>query len=463
MRVAEGMAEPDRAIVIGASIAGLLAARVLSDHFDEVVIVERDLLPHVAEFRKGVPQSRHLHVLLARGAQILEQLFPGFRDSLCEAGAQPIDWCRDVLWLGAAGWGTRFEHSLTLILTHRELLEWSIRQRVLASERVRCIQEHDVTDLLARSGPVMGIRLRARPDGEVHDLTARLVVDASGRNSKAPEWLAALGYAKPRETVINSFLGYASRQYLKPAELQLDWKALFFMAKAPKSTRTGVLFPIDASRWMVTLAGVGRDYPPNDEAGFLDFARGLRSPILYEAIRHALPLTPISAYRRTENQWRRYDELKRWPEGFIVLGDAVCAFNPIYGQGMTVAAQSAVVLDHWLRRPDPARGFQRALGKTVATPWLLATGEDFRFPSTEGGRPGLTTRLAHRYFDRLLEVSTVDETVAQAFLRVLHLLEPPSVLFRPGIVARAARGPSRPLLTAPPTATPIEAAVGQRV
>src|SRR6266851_6321413 len=455
------MSEPDRAVVMGASVAGLLAAHVLSGHFAEVVIVERDSLPREPEFRKGVPQSRHLHVLLVRGAEILEQFFPGITESLYAADAQPIDWTRDVLYLGAAGWGTRFPRSLTLILSHRELLEWSIRQRVLGSPRIRAIEEHDVVDLLPSSDGIRGMRLRARPDGQVQELETRLVVDASGRNSKAPEWLAAHGYPPPRETVINSFLGYASRQYAPPADLNVDWKALFLLPKAPKTTRSGGLFPIDGGRWLVTLAGAGRDYPPNDDAGFLEFARTLRSPILYEAIRTAEPLTPISAYRRTENQWRHFDRLQRWPQHFVALGDSVCAFNPIYGQGMTAAAESALVLDGWLSRAEPALAFQRRLGKMLAAPWLLATGEDFRFPTTEGGKPGLTTRLAHRYFDRLLEVGTVDETVSQAFLRVLHLLDPPAALFGPGILARAVRGPGRPLLSAPPTATPLGTAVGR--
>src|SRR5262249_14637514 len=157
-----------------------------------------------------------------------------------------------------------------------------------------------------------------------------------------------------------SFLGYATRLYAPPAGFQADWQALFLQPSAP-SARGGGLFPIDGRRWIVTVAGVGRDYPPIDDAGFLDFARSLRSPILYEAIRHAQPLTPLVAYRRTENQLRHYEQLERWPEGFVVLGDAVCAFNPIYGQGMTVAAESAELLDDWLRRPAPAHTFQRRL------------------------------------------------------------------------------------------------------
>ncbi|MBV9580368.1 MAG: hypothetical protein JO057_17415 [Chloroflexi bacterium] len=248
-----------RAVVLGASVAGSLAARVLCDSFEEVVIVERDRLPENAEFRKGVPQSRHIHVLLVRGAQILERLFPGITTALASEGAQLLDWSRDILYLGAAGWGSRFPRSLTLILVHREVLEWSIRQRVLSSPRVRSLQEHDATGLVVRNDTVTGVQLRARPAGELYELAADLVVDASGRGSKSVDWLDALGYPRPRETVINSFVGYASRRYVRRTDLNVDWKALFLLAKAPTLTRSGGLFPINEREWMVTLAGIGRD------------------------------------------------------------------------------------------------------------------------------------------------------------------------------------------------------------
>jgi 2-polyprenyl-6-methoxyphenol hydroxylase-like FAD-dependent oxidoreductase len=447
----------DRAVVVGGSMAGLLAARVLVDHVQEVVLVERDRFPAQADFRAGVPQSRHLHVLLARGAGILERLFPGLASELAANGAVTFRWPRDVLWLGAAGWGLRFERSLSLISSRRELLEWSVRRRVLASPRLRVLQEHEVTALIpgADGAAVGGVRLRARPHGASQDLTARLVVDASGRQSRAPGWLEAIGYAAPRQTVVNSFLGYATRQYAPPDGFRADWQALFLQPRAPFSTRGGGLFPIDGGRWIVTVAGVGRDYPPIDDDGFLDFARSLRSPILYEAIREARPLTPVVAYRRTENQLRHYEQLEHWPAGFIVLGDAVCAFNPIYGQGMTVAAESAELLDDWLGRRSPAHTFQRRLRRVLDTPWLLATGEDYRYPTTEGGRPSPLVRVLHRYVDRVMAVATVDELVALTFLQVLHLLTPPIALLVPRVLARALRGPRRPLLTTPPTRTPL--------
>jgi 2-polyprenyl-6-methoxyphenol hydroxylase-like FAD-dependent oxidoreductase len=447
------MPSADRAIVVGGGLAGLLAARVLVDHFGEVLLVERDRFPEQPEFRPGVPQSRHLHVLLARGAQVLEQLLPGVLAEVSAAGGVSFRWPRDVLWLGAAGWGMRFEQGLSLLSCRRELLEWRVRQRVLDSPRLRVLEGREVTGLCASHDgmAVTGVRVRARPSGASQDLGGALVVDASGRDSRAPAWLQALGYSAPRQTVVNARLSYASRQYAPPAGWRADWQALLLQSKAPSAMRAGALFPIDGGRWLVTLAGRGADHPPTDESGFLAFARTLRSPILYAAITSARALTPAAAYRRTENQLRHYAGLRRWPEGLVVLGDAVCAFNPIYGQGMTVAAESALVLETWLRRPSHAHHFQRQLHKLIETPWLLATGEDFRYPTTLGPRPSPITRLLHRYFDRLLAVATVDQVVATTFLHVIHLLAPPGALFQPRIVVRALRGPGRPLLSTPPT------------
>ena len=205
------------------------------------------------------------------------------------------------------------------------------------------------------------------------------MVVADGRNSRLPDWLAALGYEPPQETVVNSFQGYASRLYRPPAGFEADWKALYIQQAPPADPRGGVVSPVEGGLWLVSLIGGDGDYPPTDEAGFLDFARSLRSPALYEAIAEAEPLTPIVGQRATENRLRHYDRLGRLPEGVVVVGDAVCAFNPVYGQGMTAAAIGAEVLDRWLRgessRRSPGRGrvFQHALAQATAAAWQLST------------------------------------------------------------------------------------------
>ncbi len=446
------MVDTGHAIVIGGSMAGLLAARVLTDHFDRVTLVERDRFPEGPSPRKGVPQARHLHALLVRGRMILEQLFPGLEAELVAAGAIKMDVSADFRWLSPVGWGPRFQSGVVTISCSRDLLEWNVRRRLAVSDRVRLIEERGVIGLLPnadRTG-VIGVRTLPRghagdKPGETEDLHADLIVDASGRGSHAPQWLAALDYPTPRETAINSYLGYASRIYAPPANFQADWKALLLQTKPPNMARAGGLLPLEGKRWMVTLGGAARDYPPTDEAGFLEFARSLRSPILYESIQGAEPLSPIYGYRRTENRLRHYEAMARWPERFVVLGDAACVFNPIYGQGMTTAAMAALTLNRCLKesRSDGglgrlARRYQQQLARTNADAWLMATGEDFRYPTTEGGHRDWTTRLMHRYMDEVLLLAAERADVYATFVKVLHLVKPPAALFRPGILARVA-------------------------
>ncbi|HEX2324507.1 MAG TPA: 2-polyprenyl-6-methoxyphenol hydroxylase-like oxidoreductase, partial [Chloroflexota bacterium] len=261
-------------------------------------------------------------------------------------------------------------------------------------------------------------------------------------------WLAALGFDEPEETAVTSFVGYASRLYARPAGAPQDWRLLGISATPPAGRRGAYLVPLEGNRWLVTVAGAGGDYPPTDEAGFLDFLRGLPSPLLYQTIRKAQPLSPLSGYRRTENRRRHYERLRRHPEGFVVLGDAACAFNPVYGQGMTVAALGATLLGDCLREQPPgpagsgpdltglAGRFQRRLARRTGTAWLMATGEDLRYPTTRGGTQSRAERLFTRYLDRVLAASTLSAPVHGAFLEVVHLLRPPVSLLRPDVVAR---------------------------
>jgi 2-polyprenyl-6-methoxyphenol hydroxylase-like FAD-dependent oxidoreductase len=371
---------------------------------------------------------------------------------------------RDALWLTAAGWSQRFDNGLPMLSSSRELLEWTVRRRIAASGRVRFVEESDVTGLTATadSSAVTGVRLRSRADRDEEEMAADLVVDASGRSSHAPRWLEAMGYEPPEETRITSFLGYASRLYAIPQDFHADWKLLFLQGQPPEHVRGGGLFPIEGGRWIVTIAGAARDYPPTDEQGFLEFAQGLRTPILYDTIKDAEPLTPIHGYQRTENQRRHFERLKRRPERFLVTGDAACAFNPIYGQGMTVAADDAMALHRCLREAATHRGgdltglaerFQRAVAKSNAAAWLVATGEDLRYPTTEGARPDLAGRVVHRYMDRVVTAATWNPHVNRAFAEVVNLLASPYSLFRPDILLPALRGRADGTLTEPPTTT----------
>ena len=334
------------AVVVGGSLAGMLAARVLSDHFHDVTLLERDYFPETPTARKGLPQGRHVHVLLGRGRGVIERFLPGLTGELVRAGANPMDATQDVAWMGPYGWYVRFSGDLLLLASSRDLIDSVVRGRVAALPNVRIRQGIDVAGLLrGRIGGagVAGVRLRARPAGLEagrggDELAADLVVVADGRNSRLPDWLTELGYEPPRDTVISSFQGYASRFYRPAAGFQADWKALYIQQAPPADPRGGLVSPVEGGRWLVSLVGGDGDYPPTDETGFFDFARSLRSPALYEAIAGAEPLTPIAGQRATENRLRHYDRLGHFPEGVVAVGDAVCAFNPVYGQGMTVAA-----------------------------------------------------------------------------------------------------------------------------
>ncbi|MBW4458352.1 MAG: hypothetical protein KME55_40390 [Nostoc indistinguendum CM1-VF10] len=292
------------ALVIGGSIAGLLAARILTNHFEQVTIVERDRFPTEPAPRKGAPQTYHTHTLLNRGRLILEQLFPGLQAELVAAGAPLVDIAADAAWLNPAGWSVRFPSGLHTLTCSRKLLEWSIRQRLAAFSQVRFLEECEVTGLLPSTDrtSVVGaeVHLRSKLDrrtASIAKLSTELVVDASGRASKVPQWFTAMGYTPPRETVVNAHIGYASRIYLPPPEFQADWQGLYLQMAPPTNTRLGIVLPVEGGQWYVSLAGGNRDYPPTDEKGFLEFARNLRSSEVYDAIKDAKPLSPIYSYR----------------------------------------------------------------------------------------------------------------------------------------------------------------------
>ena len=476
------------AVVIGGSLAGLLTARMLAEHFDRVTVVERDRFPVGPLPRKGVPQSRHIHVLMKRGRLILEEFFPGLQDEMIAAGAPVLDMAGDAAWLTPAGWGLRFPSDLTMLACTRDFLDWNVRRRLADFAGVTFLQQVEVTRLLpnAEGSGVAGVAIQFRDSAGEDDphqclLHADVVVDASGRGSRAPQWLASLGYAPPAETVIDGFLGYASRLYQPLAGFKADWKCLYIQAAPPNRTRAGLLFPVEGDRWLVTLSGGGRDYPPTDEAGFVEFARSLASPLLYDAIKDAAPLSPIHSYRATENRLRHYERLSRWPENLMVLGDAACAFNPVYGQGMTIAALGVKKLDEILRMRNEAsrtdgrltdvglvgagltgiaRRFQQEMAKVNTAPWLLATGEDFRYRETVGGSPTLATRLMHRYMDQVIRLSTENREVRRQFMEIFHMMKPPSAMFHPLVLRRVAGQPWRLMTWPKGTISPTQTVAG---
>jgi 2-polyprenyl-6-methoxyphenol hydroxylase-like FAD-dependent oxidoreductase len=429
----------DHAVVLGGSMAGLLAARVLADVYAEVTVVDRDELAPGSMPRRGVPQGRHIHALLAGGQQVLEQLFPGLTGELVAHGAPVGDVLGDARLVFGGHRLRRAEVGLVAVSASRPLLEDRVRARVRALTGVAFAPASDVVGL--RCSPdrrrITGARLLRRADGSAEEtLDADLVVDATGRGSRAPVWLDALGYGRPDEDRVRVDVGYATRRYrLAPDALDGDLACLH--GPTPDRPRGGALARLEGEVWMLTLFGYLGDYPPTDPAGFDTFARTLHCPDLHDTVGAGEPIDDPVPFRIPANIRRRYERMRHLPEGLLVMGDAVCSVNPIYGQGMTIAALHAVALRRCLEDGDRplARRFVRAAAKIADHAWRMATGADLALPDVEGPR-SVQVRLVNAYMDRLLNVAAIDPAVAASFIRVAGMVDPLPTLVRPSLALR---------------------------
>lgn len=429
----------DRAVVLGGGMGGLLAARVLSDAYAEVVVVERDELPDGGVHRRGVPQGRHIHGLLARGQQALEELFPGLTVELVGRGVPVGDMLGDTrLFFG----GHRFERGtagLTVLCASRPVLEDHVRARVRALPGVVLVDGCDVggLDTAPDGRRVRGARVIRRRRGSAEEvLAADLVVDATGRGSRMPAWLDSLGHPRPPVEHVRVGLGYTSRTYrLVPG--MLDGDLVVLNGPTPDRPRGGALSVLEDGRVVLTLFGMLGDHPPRDPDGLVDFARSLSFPDIAEALRGAEPLDEPVGYRFPAATRHRYEWLASFPEGLLVLGDAVCTLNPIYGQGMSVAALQALALRGHLERNGSVRPLRylRDIGRIVDLAWEMAVGADLTFPDVEGPRTR-RSRLISGYVARVQAAAAHDPAVGRAFLRVAGLVDPPPALLRPTTAAR---------------------------
>jgi 2-polyprenyl-6-methoxyphenol hydroxylase-like FAD-dependent oxidoreductase len=427
----------DRAVVMGGSMAGLLAARVLADHAAEVLLVERDVLPVEPAHRKGVPQSKHTHVLLGAGRRTLERFFPGLTSELTTRGALQGDPMGEVLRYLGGGRHCRGTSELRSLYASRPMLEAYVRGRLRAMPNVSILERRDIRGLTtsADGGRITGVAMEQ--DGTASTLEADLIVDATGRGSRSPQWLAQAGFDRPEEEFVECHATYASRHYRAEPGLLDDLKSVL-VAPSPGSLRGAVLARQEGDRWILTLIGLLDHRPPTDDAGFRAYARELPSKEIVELVDRATPLDDAVPASYPCNQRRRYDRMTRFPEGYVVLGDAICSFNPMYGQGMSVAAlECAALADTLAESGDGNLGprFFRRAAPVLEAPWMLAAGNDLRLmqPDAPVGR---ATRFVRWYMDRLHRAARTDMTVAKAFLLVTGLVEPPSSLFKPALALR---------------------------
>lgn len=438
----------ERAVVLGASMGGLLAARVLADHYGTVTVVERDALPDDPVNRRGVPQGRHVHVLLARGAQILDEFFPSILDELASDGA-PVwnDGKLSRFYLSYSGHvadrrGTFIgDHkAVAMYLASRPFLECHVRRRLKAVDNVTILDGHDVAELTASAdrSRVTGVRIVDRDGGSDRELTADLVVDAMGRAAHTPGFLETLGYGRPVEDHIVMHMTYVSQLLRIPPGTLEEMMAI--IGPAPGRPIGMFLFGYENDTWIFTVFGMVGHEPPRDLEGMLAFAQDYSPPHLLAAVRAGEPIAPVVQHRMPSSQWRRYDKMRRFPDGLLVTGDAICSFDPIYGQGMSVAALDAVALRDSLRRgaADLPRRYFRAAAKSIGVPWQLAAASDLEFPEVEGRRTP-SMRVTNRFANWVLTAAESDSVVGAQFFRVTGLLDPPSRLLKPSFLWRVAQ------------------------
>jgi 2-polyprenyl-6-methoxyphenol hydroxylase-like FAD-dependent oxidoreductase len=440
----------ERAIVLGASMGGLLAAKVLSERYRTVTVVERDVLPTDPVSRRGVPQGRLIHALLARGAQILDELLPGVLDDLVANGATRWDGDYAKLWFSVGGHeflraGRTPDESFPFYFQSRPFLDWHVLQRMRDVPNVSILEHHDVMALTSTAdhSRVTGVEVVDRDSQDRTTLSADLVVDATGRGSRTPVFLEQLGYDRPAEDEVIVHLAYACQ----PVRLAHDALTENFMAIMPEPGRPRMFaaasFENDTAMFAVgAMAGLE---PPRTADEMLDFAADLAPAGVLAAFAEAEPLGEVAQYRVPSNRWRRYDKMRRFPAGLLVLGDAICSFNPIYGQGMTVAAIEAVVLRECLRSGDKdlPRRFFRASAKKIRIAWQTAAGSDLALPEVKGKAP-LSMRLSNAYLERVMTAAESDPTVVLQFLRVMGMMDSPTRLLLPAFVFRVLRTRRRP-------------------
>jgi 2-polyprenyl-6-methoxyphenol hydroxylase-like FAD-dependent oxidoreductase len=433
-----------QAVVIGAGMAGLTAAGALADRFDRVVVLERDSLPSEPTYRAGTPQARHVHALLLSGQRALSELFPGIEQDLVQAGAVPLRVGLDVR-MERPGYDPFPQRDLGWLsyAVSRPTIERVVRARVESRANIALRQRCRVLEVLAspNGGTITGARYEGG-DGTSETIAADLVVDASGRGAPTLALLQSIGRPLPEETTIGIDLGYATCIFAIPDDATSEWKGVMTFGQAPQNSRGGLMLPLEGNRWMATIGGRHGDVPSGDAEGFLTYARALRTPTIYNAVRHAKRLDGVARYGFPESVRRHFERLDDFPCGLLPIGDAICRFNPVYGQGMSVAALEACLLRKLLEKlgddSNPiaslAPTFFAEVQAVIETPWSVAM-LDFAFPDTRGQRPA-DFEATLRFGIALTQLAAEDPAVHKLTAEVQNLLKPRSVYREPALVQR---------------------------
>jgi 2-polyprenyl-6-methoxyphenol hydroxylase-like FAD-dependent oxidoreductase len=449
----------DHAVVLGGSIAGLLAARVLTEHYDHVTVIERDLLPARPQHRQGTPHDRHFHGLLPHGVQVIERLLPGITAALTAAGGLAGDVLGHIRWYLRGRMLQQADSGLTMLSASRPLIEAALRDRVRALPNIRMLDGHQATGLCTSADrrQITGALVTPRAGGADLQFPADLVVDATGRRTRARLWLEELGYPPPPADQVRIWLRYVTRVFAAPPAI-LGTDIMVAIAPQPRQKRSGVMQRIEGNRVLVTLAGVYGDRPPLNPDGFADYAATLAAPDIHQLIRASKPLTAPAQFHCPTYERHHYEQLTTFPAGLLAIGDAICSFNPVYSEGICAAARTAMALQEQLSHShEPtAAGFFRSASTVLDTPWGLTASSDLT--AAGGAAPPLPTWPLTANYRACLEAAAPDDAIlSAAYVRVAALIDPPAALLSPAIqrrVTAAGHGKQPGSLDARPSVQP---------
>lgn len=440
-----------RAVVIGGSITGMLAAKVLSAYFKQVIILEKDDQPKVDAHepgsfsRQGLPHAAHQHLLLVKGRQLFEEFFPGFDEELERLGAPLVNYSEDVALFIGEGKLPRFASGLNLRVCRRPVIDNVVARRIGEIDNVESQYQCRVNDLILNEAKDRICGVRYQQGGSVLEdksLTADLILDCSGRGSKMHRWLQRNGFCAVPRTRVNPKLAYASQLYkvkqghkVKPIEVA---------PHAPESPRAAGFWPVEKGYWLLTLIGMNAVSPGAEQKTFNEFAGKLSSNSIAKSLQFLEPVSAISHFQGTENVWSRYDQMKDHPAGLLVMGDAMCAFNPLYGQGLTLIAMAAKALEKRLNSGQKqgfsakwVKGTYRRFNRFFFVAWMVAVSEDMRWPETQGRNLAWYLKLSYLYMDRILDACVYSKGLAHQCLSIANMVSSPFHLIRPDNIFRA--------------------------
>ncbi|NSL86161.1 hypothetical protein ECE50_004930 [Chitinophaga sp. Mgbs1] len=437
------------AVVIGGSIAGILSARILADYFESVTIVEKDILPDIPDIRKSVPQAHHVHALAGKSLELIESWFPSITREMVASGAHLIDPMKEMRWYIQGVWFPRCPSDLRTITILRSVLEWNLLRRLKTDcPRVKILDNAIVQGLMTNkeSTRIVGIEFR-NAAGKLERIDAVLTIDASGRGSQTPNWLEAIGYERPPETQVEVNVGYTSRIYRESPDSNNDWKSLLIYFTSPDKWRLGAMANVQYDTWVVSLIGYFGDHAPLDEKGYLEFARSLTQPQIFDWLGTATGLSEAKIYKVKNIFWRHYEKLSKYPDGFLVIGDAACNFNPIFGRGITVITSCTEALSMYLSggRKRSMYYMQRKMVKYIAPSWHLDNIINFSFSQTKGKCPLLYPYI-WRLLEKLLLCSADNVRISQMFQRIVHMHVGVNVILNPTYLLPLIRYIIRPYL-----------------